>query len=1093
MAAEAERACPGFTERARAVDGPARRGHGGLRRPRRRGVRLRQLAARRGPRRRLRPGLRLPGLRPRLHPAALLRGHGPLPLGGAVAATPPTSPPPTAPCSSSFPTTSRWPAGSAWPRSGCSSRACPPGSAGWATASATVAGLRFNEMVRRGELAAPIVIGRDHLDCGSVASPYRETEAMRDGSDAIADWPLLNALVNAASGASWVSIHHGGGVGIGRSIHAGQVCVADGTPLAAAEAGAGPRPTTRAWASSATSTPATSGPTTSPGARGRASPWRAGERRRAGLAATAGPHFRGWLGLAASEPLGRLPAASPGPTPTSACREWFTEQAAARDLAVETDRNGNLWAWWGRRAERHDAVVTGSHLDSVPDGGAYRRTARRGSAPAAVDVLRERGGAATGRPLAVASFAEEEGARFGVACLGCRLLTGERGPDAARALRDPRGDALAEAMAAPGVDPATSAATRAAGRIVGCSSSCTSSRAAASSTGRRRRAGHRDLAARPLALRLQRGGQPRRHHPDGGPPRPDAALRRDRAGRPAGGRPARRRRHRSAGSRSRPTATNAMPSQVDAWLDARAADERRRGRLVAEVCDGAGAPCRRHGVARRVTAGVAAPAGARSPTSSRRTGGHLGARPGGAPALPTGAGHDAGVLAAGVPTAMLFVRNPTGVSHSPAEHADRGRLPGRRRGARRRRSRSWPAADPLPCDHAWLGGPEADAGRDSCESRGTDQHRRSGAGAAPPDAPSAARAHRCRASPTATATRSTGRCGAAPRRAGLVLDLARADVRRGGAPRRPTAYHELARAAYAEMALAGITCVGEFHYLHHPPDGTPYADPNEMGRRAARGRRRRRHPDHPARHLLPRSGGFGRPLEGVAAALRRRRRARLGRAGVALARSDPRPVGAAIHSVRAVPPEQLGVVAAWATQHAAAPARPPLRAARRERRLPRGATGCTPTRCSPTPGPLVPGPPPCTPPTSPTTTSPLLGRQPHHGLHVPHHRARPGRRHRPGPRALADAGVAALASARDSHAVIDLFEEARAVELDERLVTRASAGTGRRRAAGRRRPSTATPRSAGRTRAGSRPGGVADLVTVDLDIAPAGRAPSADC
>ncbi|WP_327030649.1 urocanate hydratase [Micromonospora sp. NBC_01740] len=94
------------------------------------------------------------------------------------------------------------------------------------------AGVRFNEMVASGELSAPVVIGRDHLDCGSVASPYRETEAMADGSDAVADWPLLNALVNTASGASWVSIHHGGGVGIGRSIHAGQVCVADGTALA---------------------------------------------------------------------------------------------------------------------------------------------------------------------------------------------------------------------------------------------------------------------------------------------------------------------------------------------------------------------------------------------------------------------------------------------------------------------------------------------------------------------------------------------------------------------------------------------------------------------------------------------------------------------------------------------------------------------------------------------------------------------------------------------------------------------------------------------------------------------------------------------
>ncbi len=96
-------------------------------------------------------------------------------------------------------------------------------------------GLRFNEMVRSGEVKAPIVIGRDHLDSGSVASPYRETEDMKDGSDAIADWPLLNALVNTSAGASWVSIHHGGGVGIGRSIHAGMVCVADGTDLAAAK------------------------------------------------------------------------------------------------------------------------------------------------------------------------------------------------------------------------------------------------------------------------------------------------------------------------------------------------------------------------------------------------------------------------------------------------------------------------------------------------------------------------------------------------------------------------------------------------------------------------------------------------------------------------------------------------------------------------------------------------------------------------------------------------------------------------------------------------------------------------------------------
>src|SRR6202042_2970690 len=93
-------------------------------------------------------------------------------------------------------------------------------------------GLAFNELVRTGKVKAPIVIGRDHLDCGSVASPYRETEGMKDGSDAIADWPILNAMVNPVNGAPWVSVHHGGGVGIGYSIHAGMVVVADGTPEA---------------------------------------------------------------------------------------------------------------------------------------------------------------------------------------------------------------------------------------------------------------------------------------------------------------------------------------------------------------------------------------------------------------------------------------------------------------------------------------------------------------------------------------------------------------------------------------------------------------------------------------------------------------------------------------------------------------------------------------------------------------------------------------------------------------------------------------------------------------------------------------------
>lgn len=126
------------------------------------------------------------------------------------------------------------------------------------------AGERFNEMVADGTLAAPLAIGRDHLDCGSVASPYRETEAMKDGSDAIADWPLLNAMVNVASGASWVSLHHGGGVGMGRSIHMRPGHRRRRHPAGRMRRSAGCSPTTPVWASSGMSTRATSAPTRSP-------------------------------------------------------------------------------------------------------------------------------------------------------------------------------------------------------------------------------------------------------------------------------------------------------------------------------------------------------------------------------------------------------------------------------------------------------------------------------------------------------------------------------------------------------------------------------------------------------------------------------------------------------------------------------------------------------------------------------------------------------------------------------------------------------------------------------------------------------------
>ena len=218
------------------LDGPARGSDGGVPRRRRGRVRLRQQPARgsgdRGDHARAR--VRVPGVRAGVRPADVLRRARGRSDGWRFRATRRTSRRPTARSPSCSPRTSGCIGGSTWPRSASRSRACRPGSAGSATGSVSKAGLRFNEMVASGELSAPIVIGRDHLDSGSVASPYRETEAMKDGSDAIADWPILNALVNTAAGAHWVSVHHGGGVGIGYSIHAGMVVVADGSENAAA-------------------------------------------------------------------------------------------------------------------------------------------------------------------------------------------------------------------------------------------------------------------------------------------------------------------------------------------------------------------------------------------------------------------------------------------------------------------------------------------------------------------------------------------------------------------------------------------------------------------------------------------------------------------------------------------------------------------------------------------------------------------------------------------------------------------------------------------------------------------------------------------
>ena len=195
-------------------------------------------------------------LRAALHPAALLRGQGAVPLGRALGRSGGHPRRPTARCSSSSRRTralARW-LDSRRERiafQGLPARICWLG-----YGERHRAGLLFNELVRDGQAsAAPIVIGRDHLDAGSVASPNRETEGMRDGSDAIADWPILNALLNTAAGATWVSLHHGGGVGIGYSIHAGMVVVADGTEGAARRLRRVLTTRSRAPASCATPTP----------------------------------------------------------------------------------------------------------------------------------------------------------------------------------------------------------------------------------------------------------------------------------------------------------------------------------------------------------------------------------------------------------------------------------------------------------------------------------------------------------------------------------------------------------------------------------------------------------------------------------------------------------------------------------------------------------------------------------------------------------------------------------------------------------------------------------------------------------------------
>ncbi len=346
--------------------------------------------------------------------------------------------------------------------------------------------------------------------------------------------------------------------------------------------------------------------------------------------------------------------------PDLACREWFAEEAADRGLRVETDGNGNLWAWRGDPAAG-DAVVTGSHFDSVPGGGGYDGPLGIVSAFLALDLLSERG-VTPRRPIGVVAFTEEEGSRFGVACLGSRLLTGALDPERAATLRDRDGVTLPEAMKSGGVDasllgpdPARLARIgtfvelhveqgRALTAPVGVASAIwPHGRWRLDVTGQGNHAGTTRMAERhdpmlTFAFAVLAANKEARFN--------DA--------------------HATVGRVSvEPNATNAIPSAVTAWLDARAADQSTLDSLVAAIGTRVVERAAQDGTAIAIAAESVSPV-VEFHTALRD---RIAALLGGAPVLPTGAGHDAGVMAGHVPTAMLFVRNPTGVSHAPDESA----------------------------------------------------------------------------------------------------------------------------------------------------------------------------------------------------------------------------------------------------------------------------------------------------------------------------------------------------------------------------------------------------------------------------------------
>jgi N-carbamoyl-L-amino-acid hydrolase len=343
-------------------------------------------------------------------------------------------------------------------------------------------------------------------------------------------------------------------------------------------------------------------------------------------------------------------------------REWFAAAAAARGLDVTVDRAGNQWAWWGD-PDATPGVVIGSHLDSVPDGGAYDGPLGVVSALAVIDRLRA-GNLTPSRPVGVVNFTDEEGARFGVACGGSRLLVGSLDPDRARGLRDADGVTLAEAVTRAGRVP----------RELGADPRALRRIAAFIELHVEQGVGLAEFGS-PVALateviphgrwRLRIDGQANHAGTTRLADRDDPMLVLAEVIRSARAEAVSRGCLATVGKvRVWPNAVNAIPSAVSAWLDARGADAGQVRGLVNAVARGQGIDAVEESFS---------PASVFDPALRDRLAAALGrqaAAP--VPLLATGAGHDAAILsAAGVPSAMIFVRNPTGISHSPAEHAER--------------------------------------------------------------------------------------------------------------------------------------------------------------------------------------------------------------------------------------------------------------------------------------------------------------------------------------------------------------------------------------------------------------------------------------